>query len=140
MRKIKVISLILISLLIIWLNFEFDNDKSLDKEILNVKITKSLSLSGFRMNTGGATVPFRYVYFINHKENKTPFLITNSNSIKVDIINDKHITINVIGEIYEYTNAIWFGDTTLHPLTIDLISKSTLKAPNQRFGTQKKEE
>ena len=132
MQKTMVISL-LIGCNLLWYFFTQPLENNYDKKIYDLPINQHTELVGYRNNTGGATVPFTYAYFIlNNKktiDQVKPFLISSTESITAKAHTGSAITITLSGKIYHFTNAVWVKDThnQLYPITINLQSTYTYK-------------
>nr|WP_279078864.1 hypothetical protein [Hafnia alvei] len=83
-------------------------------------------------DTGGATVPFFYQYYLiehriislkNKKQFPAPVLISDVSSAKI-ICDGNRIKINVIGRVFEFTNRVLVKNAQGSARHIDLVAIS----------------
>ncbi|MEX0335909.1 hypothetical protein [Vibrio tubiashii] len=113
MQKIKAISLIAIGVVIAIAASEvLQPEVKLDKQVLDIPISDTVSIEGFRNNSGGATVGFQYYYYVTDaiQERQAPFLITDSQKLDINVTSEKAFSISVEGNIYQFTNIVWVND------------------------------
>ncbi|EEX94056.1 hypothetical protein VIOR3934_08396 [Vibrio orientalis CIP 102891 = ATCC 33934] len=113
MQKIKVISLIALGAIIAIAASEFlKPELELDKQVFEIPISKTVSVEGFRNNSGGATVGFRYYYYVTdaNQERQKPFLVTDSQKLDIKVNSDTSFSVSVDSNIYQFTNMVWVDD------------------------------
>lgn len=113
MQKIKAISLVALGAFIaIAVSHVFRPELELDKQVLEIPISDTVSIEGFRNNSGGATVGFQYYYFVTdvNEDRQEPFLVTDSDRLDIKVINDTAFSVSVEGNIYQFTNMVWVDD------------------------------
>jgi|GEM_PF-4643946 len=113
MQKIKAISLVGLGAVMAILASNFLQPAlKLDKQVIELPISETVSIEGFRNNSGGATVGFQYYYFIRdvNDERQKPFLVTDSEQLEFNVLSDTSFTVSVKGNIYQFTNLVWADD------------------------------
>ncbi|WP_127956610.1 hypothetical protein [Serratia microhaemolytica] len=129
MQKVKVISLILIGfLLAILVNYLFKPQLNLDKQVLSVAISDTQTVVGYRNNQGGATTGFSYYFYFkpsNGQQLATPFLITDTSEVKIEVKGVNHFSLHVAGKVHQFTNNIWLPEPgTLVPVQIEFSANN----------------
>ncbi len=128
MQKVKAISLVLFGFLLAYASSKlFEPKTNLDKQILNVAMSNSLSVVGFRNNSGNATVSYRYNFYIKSDgvELSTPFLVSGSPKVDVKVEDVNHLSITISGKVYQFTNVVWVKDNEeLIPVKINFIANT----------------
>lgn len=126
MQKVKAISLIVFGFLLAYASSKlFEPETNLDKQILDVAMSNSLSVVGFRNNSGNATVSYRYNFYIKSDgvELSTPFLVSDTPNVDVKVEDVNHLSITISGKVYQFTNVVWVkGNGKLVPIKIDFIA------------------
>lgn len=128
MQNVKAIGLILFGFLLAFVGSKvFEPETNLDKQILNVAMSSALSVVGYRNNSGNATVGYHYNFYIqaDGAELTTPFLVTGSPEIDVQVEGVNRIAIRFKGKVYQFTNLIWVKDKEkLVPVKINFIAEN----------------
>lgn len=128
MQKVKAISLIVLGFVLAYASSKFfEPEVNLDKQILRVVMSDSLSVVGFRNNTGNATVSFRYNFYIaaDGEELSTPFLVSDTPNVDIKVLDMKHLSITISGKVYQFTNVVWVEvNGKLVPIKVDLIASA----------------
>ncbi|BFM48513.1 hypothetical protein [Marinomonas sp. THO17] len=126
MQKVKAISLVVLGFLLAYASSKFfEPETNLDKQILNVSMSTSLSVVGFRNNSGNATVGYHYNFYIKSDgvELSTPFLVSDTPNVEVNVEDVNHLSITISGKVYQFTNVVWVKDNgQLAPVKIDFIA------------------
>lgn len=126
MQKVKAISLIVFGFLLVYASSKFfEPETNLDKQILDVAISNSLSVVGFRNNSGNATVSYRYNFYIKSDgvELSAPFLVSDTPNVDVKVEDVNHLSITISGKVYQFTNVVWVkSNGKLVPVKIDFIA------------------
>lgn len=125
MQKAKAIGLILLGVLLAYAGSLFVQPiVNLDQEVVNVPLTDTINLKGYRNNIGNTT-DYTYHYYIlsNGDELPEPFLITDTTELEVIIKEDNAFFIHVIGEVYKFTNEIKVqAGETQTPIEVELLA------------------
>lgn len=128
MRKTKAISLIVLGGLVTYFAINgFTPQVTLDKKVLDVPVSESVSVVGYRNNVGGATIPFRYHFYVRANESPltTPFLISGTPDVDITARDSHSLMIKMTGEIFQFTNVVWVKDKqTLEPIHIQIDAQS----------------
>ncbi|OOE81498.1 hypothetical protein BZG73_13725 [Salinivibrio siamensis] len=128
MRKTKAISLIVLGGLVTYFAINhFTPQVTLDKKVLDVPVSESVSVVGYRNNVGGATIPFRYHFYVRANESPltTPFLISGTPDVDITARDSHSLMIKMAGEIYQFTNVVWVKDKqALEPIHIQIDAQS----------------
>lgn len=126
MLKNLVISLILITTIsILGYYYITPPDVIFNEEVVQYKVSENTRIVGYRVNKGGATVPFYYHYFFlpssQAPSKQTPFMITSANNIEIKPQEEGRIKINMQGEILSFKNEVWTQvGNELYSLKIDI--------------------
>lgn len=131
MRKIKAIILISVGFLLAYFGYAiFLPQVDLDKRVLEVALSRTVSVVGFRDNTGNATVPYRYNFYVQTEGAKisTPFMVTDTPDVHIAATGQYAFDIIVTGKVYQFTNVVWITENDeLLPLNITMnASHSTV--------------
>lgn len=141
MRKILVVIFISVVLLVLSIAFfagtYFKPQLNLDKQVLSVPLTDSVSLVGFRNNIGGATNSFTYRYYFLDKtiypdafakrsaEPVRPFLVTSDAKPQYENVTETQVDLSVVGEAYQFSNRIWVrSQGGLVPIKVNFNARS----------------
>ncbi|MPY01371.1 hypothetical protein [Salinivibrio sp. VYel4] len=128
MKKLKAISLIVLGGLVTYFAINhFTPQVTLDKKVLDVPVSESVSVVGYRNNVGGATIPFRYHFYVRANESPltTPFLISGTPDVDITARDSHSLMIKMAGEIYQFTNVVWVKDKqALEPIHIQIDAQS----------------
>ena len=128
MQKVKAISLIVVGFILAYASSKFfEPGTNLDKQVLDVAMSNSLSVVGFRNNSGNATVGYRYNFYIksNGVELSTPFLVSDTPSVDIKVEGARQVSITISGKVYQFTNVVWIKDSgKLVPIKIDFVASS----------------
>ncbi|CAM3527054.1 hypothetical protein VA7868_02283 [Vibrio aerogenes CECT 7868] len=134
MQKTKAISLILLGVLLTLAgHYLLQPEVNLDKQVFNKPISETLSVVGYRNNTGNATAGFSYFFYVMSQGDDLPepFLVTDTPEIQVTPDNHQAFTLTVKGKVYQFTNLIWVKeDGKLVPVSI------MFKAENEKHKSQ----
>jgi len=83
----------------------------LDKQVLDVPLTKPFKLVSYRNNPNDASMPFTYHYYVisdvSDIEEMEPFLITTDKFAKLGEFDENTFSLSVNGKIEQYTNDLW---------------------------------
>ncbi|WP_263079119.1 hypothetical protein [Endozoicomonas sp. Mp262] len=129
MLKSLVISLIIITTtFILGYYYIASPEVVFDKEVVQYKVSENTRVVGYRVNKGGATVPFYYYYFFLSSSQapgkNSPFMITSANNIEIKHQEEGRIQINMQGEILSFKNEVWTQvDDEFHSLKIDINAR-----------------
>ena len=122
MQKAKAIRWVLLGVVLaVFIPKIFQEKTHLDKQILNTKLSESVSIIGYRNNVGNATVPFRYYFYVMQPGDDlpTPFLVTNTADVKIIVNDETDFSLSVQGTVHRFTNAVWVKQGhRLIPITI----------------------
>lgn len=132
MQKVKAISLVFLGVLLAYAgSYLFQPSVNLDQKVLDVKLSDTLSIVGYRNNSGNATVAYTYNFYVKSQTNKLPqpFLVTATPKLDIDVISDKSFSASLTGKIYKFTNIVWVkeGDQ-LVPINIEMHAKNNIVA------------
>jgi hypothetical protein len=128
MQKVKAISLVFLGVLLAYAgSYLLQPSVNLDQKVLDVKLSDTLSIVGYRNNSGNATVAYTYNFYIKSQADKLPppFLVTGTPTLDVDVRSDKSFSADLTGKVYKFTNIVWVKEgEQLVPINIEMHTKN----------------
>ncbi|MDW6004182.1 hypothetical protein [Vibrio mangrovi] len=128
MQKIKAISLIFFGALLAYIASNlFQPTDNLDQQILDVALSDTVSVVGFRNNNGNATVSYSYNFYVRSEgeELPSPFLISGTPDVNVTAKGADSFALDITGKIYQFTNIVWINKNgSLLPIHVELVAKN----------------